>query len=236
MVVDSTAVAEVPAQIDLADAAALPMAGITALRTLRSRSILGRRVLITGAADGTNHQGVIDADTRLVVAVGRPLPGNRNDCKTWELSGAKEAVGKTTVIAERRLPGHRPGHPAPPRARPSRTPGLESPRPRRAHLHPDEGLEDPPRLPTERRRCPPRHARNPPPVQPRPRRVTQKPAAHPTCRRSFRGQPLARSVLGFLLVIPAHGSGAVLDLIRCTTQKDRKQSSEECWSGTLPRR
>lgn len=153
------------------------MAGITALRTLRSRSILGRRVLITGAADGTNHQGVIDADTRLVVAVGRPLPGNRNDCKTWELSGAKEAVGKTTVIAERRLPGHRPGHPAPPRARPSRTPGLESPRPRRAHLHPDEGLEDPPRLPTERRRCPPRHARNPPPVQPRPRRVTQKPSS-----------------------------------------------------------
>ncbi|MFC8433309.1 transposase [Streptomyces sp. NPDC057253] len=48
----------------------------------------------------TNHQVVIDADTRLVVAVGRPLPGNRNDCKAWELSGAKEAVGKTTVIAD----------------------------------------------------------------------------------------------------------------------------------------
>ncbi|MEV7970209.1 hypothetical protein AB0O34_30115 [Sphaerisporangium sp. NPDC088356] len=32
------------------DAAALPMAGITALRTLRSRSILGRWVLTTGAA------------------------------------------------------------------------------------------------------------------------------------------------------------------------------------------
>ncbi|MFF9627285.1 transposase [Streptomyces griseosporeus] len=29
----------------------------------------------------TNHQVVIDADTRLVVAVGRPLPGNRNDCR-----------------------------------------------------------------------------------------------------------------------------------------------------------
>jgi hypothetical protein len=28
----------------------------------------------------TNRQVVIDADTRLVVAVGRPLPGNRNDC------------------------------------------------------------------------------------------------------------------------------------------------------------
>ncbi|MFF6804821.1 transposase [Streptomyces sp. NPDC012616] len=47
----------------------------------------------------TNHQVVIDADTRLVVAVGRPLPGNRNDCKAWELSGAKAAVGKAVVIA-----------------------------------------------------------------------------------------------------------------------------------------
>jgi hypothetical protein len=48
----------------------------------------------------TNHQVVIDADTRLIVAIGRPLPGNRNDCKAWELSGAKDAVGKTTVIAD----------------------------------------------------------------------------------------------------------------------------------------
>lgn len=48
----------------------------------------------------TNHQVVIDADTRLVVAVGRPLPGNRNDCKAWDLSGAKAAVGRTTVIAD----------------------------------------------------------------------------------------------------------------------------------------
>ncbi|MFB7837024.1 transposase [Streptomyces sp. NPDC056056] len=48
----------------------------------------------------TNHQVVIDAGTRFVVAVGRPLPGNRNDCKAWELSGAKDAVGRTTVIAD----------------------------------------------------------------------------------------------------------------------------------------
>jgi hypothetical protein len=48
----------------------------------------------------TNHQVVIDADTRLVVAVGRPLPGNRNDFKAWELSGAKAALGRTTVIAD----------------------------------------------------------------------------------------------------------------------------------------
>lgn len=34
------------------------------------------------------------------MAVGRPVPGNRNDCKAWELSGAKATVGKTTVIAD----------------------------------------------------------------------------------------------------------------------------------------
>lgn len=34
-------------------------------------------------------QVVIDADTRLVVAAGRPLLGNRNDCKSWELSGRR---------------------------------------------------------------------------------------------------------------------------------------------------
>jgi hypothetical protein len=38
----------------------------------------------------TNHQVVIDADTRLVVAVGRPLPDNRNDCKPWELSAGRK--------------------------------------------------------------------------------------------------------------------------------------------------
>ncbi|MFF0433931.1 transposase [Streptomyces sp. NPDC004327] len=48
----------------------------------------------------TNHQVVIDADTRRVVVVGRPLPGNRNDCKAGALSGAKDAVGRTTVIAD----------------------------------------------------------------------------------------------------------------------------------------
>ncbi|MDU8998709.1 transposase [Streptomyces mirabilis] len=48
----------------------------------------------------TNHQVVVDADTRLVVAVGRPVPGNRNDCKAWAESGAKAAVGRTTTIAD----------------------------------------------------------------------------------------------------------------------------------------
>ncbi len=53
----------------------------------------------------TNHQVVIDADTRLVVVVGQPLPDNRNDCKAWEESGAKAAVGKTLTIADGGYPG-----------------------------------------------------------------------------------------------------------------------------------
>jgi hypothetical protein len=48
----------------------------------------------------TNRQVVIDADIRLVVAVGRPVPGNRNECKVWEVSGAKDAVSRTIVIAD----------------------------------------------------------------------------------------------------------------------------------------
>ncbi|MGA5121312.1 transposase [Streptomyces pseudogriseolus] len=53
----------------------------------------------------TNHQVVINADTRRVVVVGRPLAGNRNDCRAWEESGAKAAVGKTLVIADGGYPG-----------------------------------------------------------------------------------------------------------------------------------
>jgi hypothetical protein len=35
--------------------------------------------------------GRLDADTHLVVVVGRPLPGNRNDCKAFGESGAEHA-------------------------------------------------------------------------------------------------------------------------------------------------
>lgn len=52
----------------------------------------------------TNHQVVIDADTQLVLVVGRPLARNRNNCKAWEESGAK-AVGNTVPIADGGYPG-----------------------------------------------------------------------------------------------------------------------------------
>ncbi|MCX5380351.1 zinc-binding dehydrogenase [Streptomyces sp. NBC_00091] len=75
MAVDTTAVAEVPAHVDLADAAALPMAGITALRTVRSRPILGRRVLVTGAAGGVGRYAVQLAalgGAHVIASVGSP--------------------------------------------------------------------------------------------------------------------------------------------------------------------
>lgn len=75
MAVDTSAVAEVPVRVDLADAAALPMAGVTALRTLRSRAILGRRVLITGAAGGVGRYAVQLAalgGARVIASVGLP--------------------------------------------------------------------------------------------------------------------------------------------------------------------
>lgn len=75
MAVDTTAVAEVPAGVDLADAAALPMAGITALRTLRTRSVLGRRVLVTGAAGGVGRYAVLLAalgGAHVIASVGSP--------------------------------------------------------------------------------------------------------------------------------------------------------------------
>ncbi|MFJ5088755.1 transposase [Streptomyces sp. NPDC088674] len=53
----------------------------------------------------TNHQVVVDADTRLVVVVGRPLPGNRNDCRARAESGAKAAVGNAMTIADGGYPG-----------------------------------------------------------------------------------------------------------------------------------
>jgi NADPH2:quinone reductase len=57
--VDVDSVAEVPDSVDLAEAAALPVAGLAALRALRAvGSLLGRRVLITGASGGVGRFAV----------------------------------------------------------------------------------------------------------------------------------------------------------------------------------
>ena len=57
--VDIDCVCEVPASIGLAVAAALPTAGVTALRAVRAAGpVLGKRVLITGAAGGVGRYAV----------------------------------------------------------------------------------------------------------------------------------------------------------------------------------
>ena len=72
--------AEVPASVDLADAAAVPLAGITALRTLRAGGpFLGRRVLITGASGGVGRMAVqlaALAGAHVVASVGSAARGD----------------------------------------------------------------------------------------------------------------------------------------------------------------
>ncbi len=54
--VPTTSLAELPDSVDAVTAAALPLAGITALRLLRAAGPLaGRRVLLTGASGGVGH-------------------------------------------------------------------------------------------------------------------------------------------------------------------------------------
>ncbi|MDA3643127.1 zinc-binding dehydrogenase [Saccharopolyspora indica] len=65
----------VPEGVDLADGAALGIAGVTALRVLRTRSLLARNVLITGASGGVGHFAVqlaALAGARVTAHVGSP--------------------------------------------------------------------------------------------------------------------------------------------------------------------
>lgn len=53
------ALAEVPPSVDLAEAAALPVAGVAALQALRAAgAVLGKRVLVTGASGGVGRFAV----------------------------------------------------------------------------------------------------------------------------------------------------------------------------------
>ncbi|WP_253884885.1 transposase family protein [Actinokineospora diospyrosa] len=48
----------------------------------------------------TNVQVAIDADTRLVIATGDPLPGNRNDCTAYRDSGIAATLAGRPVMAD----------------------------------------------------------------------------------------------------------------------------------------
>jgi NADPH2:quinone reductase len=81
--------AALPQNVRFEEAAALPVAGLTALRTLRHGApLLGKRVLITGAAGGVGHMAVQIAarsGARVTAIVGGPERGRH-------LRGAAEIV------------------------------------------------------------------------------------------------------------------------------------------------
>lgn len=83
--------AELPEAVSFTQAATLPVAGLTAFRTLGvGGSLLGKRVLVTGAAGGVGHFAVQLAalgGARVTAVVGRPERG-----EGLERLGARELV------------------------------------------------------------------------------------------------------------------------------------------------
>ncbi|MFC8452483.1 zinc-binding dehydrogenase [Kitasatospora sp. NPDC057223] len=79
LAVTATELAEVPEPVDLADAAAVPLAGLTALRALRAGGPLaGGRVLVTGASGGVGRAAVQLAalgGARVIASVGSAARG-----------------------------------------------------------------------------------------------------------------------------------------------------------------
>jgi NADPH2:quinone reductase len=79
VIVDIGSLAAIPAAVDLAQAAALPVAGVAALRALRAGgAVPGRRVLITGASGGVGRFAVrlaSIAGAHVIASVGRPGRG-----------------------------------------------------------------------------------------------------------------------------------------------------------------
>jgi NADPH:quinone reductase len=77
--VDTAELAVLPDEVELGAAAAVPVAGVTALRALRQLgSLVGRRVLITGASGGVGRFAVqlaAKAGAHVVASVGSPQRG-----------------------------------------------------------------------------------------------------------------------------------------------------------------
>ncbi|WP_084000382.1 zinc-binding dehydrogenase [Actinomadura kijaniata] len=78
--VDVASVAEVPDGVGLAEAAALPTAGLAALRSLRTAAVApGKRVLVTGASGGVGRYAVrlaAHAGAHVIASVGSPARGD----------------------------------------------------------------------------------------------------------------------------------------------------------------
>jgi NADPH:quinone reductase len=89
--------AELPTEVSFAQAAALPVAGLTALRTLRlGPAILGRRVLVAGAAGGVGRFAIQLA--RLGGAEVTAIAGSPERAEGLRELGAREVVTDLTEL------------------------------------------------------------------------------------------------------------------------------------------
>ena len=96
--------AALPDNVLLEEAAALPVAGLTALRTLRHGApLLGKRVLVTGAAGGVGHMAVQIAarsGARVTAVVGGPERGRHLRGADEIVEGIDKVQGRFALILE----------------------------------------------------------------------------------------------------------------------------------------
>jgi NADPH:quinone reductase len=96
--------AALPDNVLLEEAAALPVAGLTALRTLRHGApLLGKRVLVTGAAGGVGHMAVQIAarsGASVTAVVGGPERGRHLRGAEMIVEGIDKASGRFALILE----------------------------------------------------------------------------------------------------------------------------------------
>jgi len=96
--------AALPDNVLIEEAAALPVAGLTALRTLRHGALLlGKRVLITGAAGGVGHLAVQIAarsGARVTAVVGGPERGRHLRGAEAIVEGIDKVRGSFALILE----------------------------------------------------------------------------------------------------------------------------------------
>jgi NADPH:quinone reductase len=96
--------AVLPDTVRFAPAAALPVAGLTALRTLRHGApLLGKRVLVTGAAGGVGHLAVqlaARSGAHVTAVVGSPERGRDLRGAETVIGRIEEAQGRFALILE----------------------------------------------------------------------------------------------------------------------------------------
>jgi NADPH2:quinone reductase len=96
--------AVLPDNVRFEQAAALPVAGLTALRTLRfGAPLLGKQVLVTGAAGGVGHlqtQIAARSGAAVTAVVGSPGRGRHVRGAAAIITGIDEAQGRFALILE----------------------------------------------------------------------------------------------------------------------------------------